>query len=252
GIYNQGIQLTNVNNSQLIDNDCSFVHTIDFDRLWMGIVLSDCYNNTVLGNTINSTNYLGIGICIYRSHNNIVSRNTVNKGDDGIRLENSEYNVISKNIANDNRKAGIILHESDNNDISENIVCDGRNGISLDESDFNTISGNIITENDYNGIYLYFSKHNNISENIANYNNYGVFLYFSNYNIISGNTLKGNTKCIKEEYCEVNIIKDNEYCSNDIIPGYNLLFLLFILSTFIIILSNKLINYNRKRIKTRT
>ena len=40
----------------------------------------------------------------------------------------------------------------------------------------------------------------------------------------------GNSKCIIEEYCEENTIKDNEYCNYGKNPGGFLLFLLSIIS----------------------
>ncbi|GAI69132.1 unnamed protein product, partial [marine sediment metagenome] len=63
------------------------------------------------------------------------------------------------------------------------------------------------------------------------------------YNTISGNTLIGNDICIKEAYCTGNEFSDNGSCipqSEGLIPGYNLFFILGILSVVAIILSKKM------------
>jgi parallel beta-helix repeat protein len=84
--------------------------------------------------------------------------------------------------------------------------------------------------------------------NTINHNNMGIYLSSSNYNIVSGNILKGSNYnnfpdgCIYEINCIGNIFSDNGPCTNgqeDAILGYNLFFLLGILSVVAIILSIK-------------
>ena len=61
-----------------------------------------------------------------------------------------------------------------------------------------------------------------------------------------GNILIGNDECIIEEDCVGNTFSDNGACTygqgdgNGVIPGYNLIFLIGILSVVSIILSKKL------------
>ena len=174
-----GIRLLNVNNSQLIGNDCS--------SSYLGIDLSNgSYNNTIAGNIVNNN---GGGIHLFISDNNTISGNTVNNNLwSGIYLLGSNYTIISENTMNDNDMHGIQLLGSNNNNIS----------------------GNTMNDNNMVGIRLESSNNNTISGNTANNNNYGIYLLFSNYNTISGNTLIGNDECIVEVICQGNVIQDNE------------------------------------------
>jgi parallel beta-helix repeat protein len=199
-----------------------------------------CDNNTILGNTANNNSF---GIYLIHSNNNTISGNTANNNFYGISLYTSYYNLISGNTANNN-SYGIYLIHSNNNTISGNTANDNSNkGIYLLSCVNNTISGNTANNNSF-GIYLSTSDYNTISGNIANNNSYGVYLYFSDYNTISGNSLIGNDKCIKENNCEGNEFSDNGACTygqgDGIIPGYNLFFILSILSIVAIILSKRL------------
>jgi len=209
---NAGIYLSNVNNSQLIDNNCSY----NFE----GILLDYSDNNTLSGNI--ASNNKGMGIYLYGSNNTIVSGNTANYNSRGIH----------------------ITFYSHNNLISGNIVNNNFYGIRLYENEDNTISGNTANSN-INGIDLWISNNNTVTGNTANNNNdYGIRLYSSDNNTISGNTLMGNGVCIIEvRDCEGNVFKDNEYCDygegGGRIPGYNLFFLFGILSVVAILLSKK-------------
>ncbi|MBA7630233.1 hypothetical protein ES703_37753 [subsurface metagenome] len=202
-----GILLYNVNNSQLIDNNCS--------SNYCGIFLKYCNNNTLSGNTANNNYY---GIFLYKSDYNNVSGNTANYNDgEGIKLypglfSGSDYNTISGNNANNNRD-GISLYSSIYNNVSGNTANNNsREGIFLYKSDYNNVSGNT-ANNNYFGIYLGTSDYNIVSGNTANNNNYGIFLGTSDYNIVSGNTLIGNDECITEVNCQGNKFSDNGDCT---------------------------------------
>lgn len=117
-IYNSntGIYLYNVNNSRLINNNCS---NID-----LGINLDDSNNNTLSGNTVN------------------------NNGDSGISIEDdSNNNTISGNTANDNIYYGIKIEASNNNTFSENILYNNTIGVYIDNSDDNSIYENFFLKN---------------------------------------------------------------------------------------------------------
>ncbi len=66
----------------------------------------------------------------------------------------------------------------------------------------------------------------------------------SNNNVISGNSLIGNRECIIQQNSKGNQFSDNGSCTygqgGGTIPGYNLFFLLGVLSIVVIILSKKL------------
>ena len=163
----------------------------------------------------------------------------------GITLLNVNNSRLIDNNCSSNCR-GINLRYSNNNTISGNIVSNSESrGIRLDSSDNNTISGNTANNNYWDGMYLDSSNNNTISGNTANNNNLsGIDLYSSDNNTISGNTLIGNGECIVEsEDCRGNTFSDNGSCTygqgNGGIPGYNLFFLLGILSVVVIVLSKK-------------
>jgi parallel beta-helix repeat protein len=196
---NAGIKLSNVTNAQLIDNDCSS----NYD----GIVLDYCTNNSILGNTANNNDE--IGIFLRSSDRNNISGNTANYNLRGIYLGFSKNNTISGNTANNNNFY---------------------DGIKLNYSNNNTISGKTANNNYLCGITLSYSDNNTISGNTANNNNLdGIYLHSSFSNTISGNILIGNSNCYTEFLCEGNIFENN-YCENRIdLTILNLIILLTIL-----------------------
>ena len=271
-----GIRLMNVTNSQLIDNYCtsnsygiylrdSNNNTISgniANENYYGMHLASSDYNNISGNNANNNSYCGIFVD-YSANNNI-SGNTVNYNVRGLFLDWSGYNIVSYNTANNNEDDGITVRGY-NNIISGNTANDNDyidliplpypyTGIEV-VGDNNTISGNTANNNyhAYNGtipMELIFAgisvrgDNNNISGNTANNNQYGIYLYDSNYNIVSGNTLLGNDECIVEENCQGNKFSDNGDCSygqvDGIIPGYNIFFLLGILSVVIFLITKKL------------
>ena len=185
GAPNTGILLSHVNNSQLIDNNCSFNSR--------GISLDFSHNNTVSGN--NASYNGGDGINLYWSKYNMVSGNTANNNNwSGIFfLSGSDYNNISGNTAINNNHNGIYLSGRYNIISGNNASYNGGSGIILSGSDYNNISGNIAIYNDNCGIYLYGSSYNMVLENIANSNNaIGLAIWNSYNNVVSGNTANNN------------------------------------------------------------
>jgi parallel beta-helix repeat protein len=226
-----GISLVNVNNSQLIGNNCSYSQ--------VGIILGDvrdysggCDNNKINGNILNNNRG---GMYLFDSYNNIISNNTANKNTwSGIYLVGSNYTVVSGNTMKDNKMCGLNIGGGYNNLIvSGNIISDNNmQGLWMDESFNNTISGNIMNNNNLSGICLIDSSNNIISGNTAtyngecgivyfhsnyntflvntvNYNQWGIVLYDSYNNIVSENSLIGNDECIVEVNCQGNLIQNN-------------------------------------------
>ncbi len=263
-----GIGLLNVNNSQLIGNDCSYSQ--------VGIVLGDsrdygggCDNNTITGNILNNNRG---GMYLFDSYNNTISGNTANNSTwSGIYLVGSNYTVVSGNTMNDNNMCGICIgwgynnlivsgntmndnnmqglwmDESFNNTISGNIMNNNNlSGICLIDSNYNIISGNTAIYNKECGIVLFHGNYNTISGNTANYNQWGIVLYNTGYNIVSGNNLIGNDECIVEVDCQGNVIQDND-CT--LTPSLNYLPSILIISITIVGISVFIIDQNRKRFR---
>lgn len=137
-----GIALYNVNNSQLINNDC-----IDNAN---GIFLNMfCVNNFIRGNEI--TDNSQVGICV---------------------INYCENNTILGNVIKNCPSLAMELEFSSNNKILENEVNNNVNGIWVLDSDNVTISDNIINTISYNGIYSQTCRNITISRNIINNINY--------------------------------------------------------------------------------
>ena len=136
----------------------------------------------------NSNEYFRIENCtVYNSV-------TVNWGDGGILLNNTNNGLLIDNDCSSNSN-GISLLNSGNNTISGNSVENNGGGIFFDGGYNNTVSGNFACYNNYTGIYLWTGTYNNISGNIASYNGQSGIMLFTfgcHDNLITANILKEN------------------------------------------------------------
>ncbi len=114
--------------------------------------------------------YFDAGIRLdYVSNGNLID-NTVSDNYYGIRLEESDNNIVSGNTANNSFHYGIYLDYCDNNIVSENHFTNGGStGIVLNNGEYNTISRNTVNYNSYAGIRLW-GWNNDVLENTVNYN----------------------------------------------------------------------------------
>ena len=196
----------------------------------------------------------GSGICILIGNSSVyfmIENCTIyNSGGTGIKLDNVNNGYL---INNNCSYAGISLFESDSNYIVGNNISYSKVGIFLWYScDNNVIAFNILNYHSQ-GIDLYFQcYYNTVSGNTVNNTYTGIVLQAgSDYNTVSGNTLIVNDECITsyDQGFRDNSIFNNSCVvledegdgdKNTQIPGYNLLFLLGILSVVVIIISKKL------------
>lgn len=168
------IYLFHTNNSEIIDNNCSFN----------------------AGDAI----YLSTYSC-----NNVISRNIIHNNTAstpfkrGIRIQDdSSHNFVSENwIYNNtgaNRQGITLLTQSNFNTIYNNTIIENDgNGIGTSVSDYNTINLNTMRNNTLKGIYLATgSDHNIISNNIVDKNNETGIYCNGGISDISNNSILNN------------------------------------------------------------
>jgi len=163
-------------------------------------------NNTHISNNNigpDISGFSGYGIRLYQSNGNIISDNLISNTFTGINILYSSDNVISSNIMYSNWLGGIRLSGSTNNTISENTISSGTfahalsyTGIDLVDSNNNVVSSNTIVsefddfyDNSYSGLYLWDSSDNTIIDNTlvkCGFQWYGLY-----QNILEGNTING-------------------------------------------------------------
>jgi len=211
-----GIKLINVNNSRLINNNCS--------SNTYGMILILDYNNSISNYNSNNTisynilqnNYAGVASY---SNNNTISNNIITSNLIGL-VESGMNDIISLNLL-DNNYAGIFLFDGYKNKISKNNLTHNIEGLRLLYSNNNSIIENSINNNEENGIFLQTSHYNNISKNECNSNrNNGIHLQggfypymgpyqYCDYNWISENNLYNNSCGILLNYTKFNHIINN-------------------------------------------
>ena len=208
--------LSNVGQIILVNCNQSFLSNLNIYSSSAGIFLIHCNNIEISGCILNKNT---IGLFLANSHNNTISGIEINSNTIGMRLEGSHFNIIINSQANSNY-FGFMLDESNNNQIVRN-----------------NVHHNLVA-----GIYLLLSDFNLIKQNKMNFNDIGISLLFaSNNNSVIENTLVGNGQCFSESKdCSGNVFENNS-CEDYIekIPGYNLLFLLAILSVVAIFMGKK-------------
>lgn len=177
-IAKTGILLTNVNNCNISDNNCS--------------------------NNIN-------GIYINNSKNNIIVNNTFMNCDNGIVIDNSESNIIDNNtlISCGIYLTGHTLSQWNTHDIYDNNTVNGKPIYYWKNINVGIIpsgAGQIIIANCQNitieyqdlsngsiGIMLGFSNNNIIRNNTCNLNNkFGIYLFNSKLNLMANNICNVN------------------------------------------------------------
>lgn len=208
-----GINLYNVNNSQITNNNCSTKYN--------GINLFYSNNNTISGNTANGIPYSD-GIYLFHSDYNIISGNAANNcSRDGIHIDCSKYNTFIDNEMNecglglDTYLLGPIEDLSSHNIDTTNLV-NGKplyyyaNEVNLGSDNF-TNAGQVILVNCNESLISNLKTSIGISlrssnDNIITYNDDGIYLENSDDNLISENTAR-----IDLENSDNNNILDNAF-----------------------------------------
>ncbi|RJS68305.1 hypothetical protein CW714_10330, partial [Methanophagales archaeon] len=145
---------------------------------------------------VGATRYPRAGICLASGVNYcIISNNNISNTCFGIKLDNSNNNMILINNVSNN-EGGIYLYYSSNNTLINN-----------------TANSN----NNYHAICLYYSSNNTLTNNTASSNyHYGISLYHSNNNSLINNIAKANTDCsiILSSSCNNTLVNNNANSNN--------------------------------------
>jgi parallel beta-helix repeat protein len=155
-------------------------------------MLNNADSNRLVNNS--AFNNEGDGIRLEYSNDNILSTNIATNNSDGIGLFSSNNNYIIRNQAYNNTEVGIHLRPASYNLISNNTVDhSGAQGIYVGESEFNNISGNRVTNTIFSGIVLHSSNNHILSQNSVSHNGAeGIVLERSDYNSILDNVINNN------------------------------------------------------------
>lgn len=236
------IFIENGNNNLISDNNVS-------NNVRSAMDLRGTFDTEIVNNTVNNNG--AYGISVQSSQKATVSFNYLRGNSLGVNFYNDRNCEILNNIVISNEDEdysdGINIESVINVTVAKNNISYSQIGIFLRGSYpwdcyNNTISENNIKDNDY-GLWFIGTDRNVILGNSVNENHIGINLRESNYNKFTGNKLIGNDECIVEVDCMGNIFENNDCSKADgVIPGYNLFFLLGILSTVAIILVKKLKN----------
>ncbi|MFX0183637.1 MAG: nitrous oxide reductase family maturation protein NosD [Candidatus Hodarchaeota archaeon] len=163
-------------------------------------------------NLLNGMKTYGPGIYCYGVRNGEFRNNTLYNNNEGIKLENSNNNIVENNTVYDNVQDGITIGSdkgSSNNIILNNTVYNnGWTGIKLlASSEKNIIDNNIISNNNEFGIWL--SSETGILQNNKMSN-------LPSNNIIANNTIYANSwGGISLESSDNNIIFNNSVFNNE-------------------------------------
>ena len=196
--------ITNILNSNhrgvfIIGNSNSKINNNLFQDNYDGIVLGDdSIHNIIDNNTILNSEHYAIQYQV-GSYNNFTN-NQVFGGVIGLRLQETEYNLVEGNSFSNNTGGGIFLYKANNTNISNNIVVNqtgyvSYGGYMLDASSNNTLSNNTAMDLGYISYYLYTDSQYNTILNCKDINGGGFVVDFdSNYNNISNNLIINSTR----------------------------------------------------------
>ena len=162
--------------------------TIQNGASYVGIWVEDPTAKTITGVVIQDNTFTGdyVGVVMVRCVGLIISRNTMEKNQYGIRTAYSSLNEISDNIINSNLFYGIHLHsQSQNNTIKYNTFTENKYGIHLEWSNNNLLEFNTLrsltSKNGY-GVRLTSTTGTRIISNSIETNYYGIVLWESSIN----------------------------------------------------------------------
>jgi parallel beta-helix repeat protein len=161
------------------------------EGLFTAISVEGGNNNTITNNHVWGN--WGYGIRLSESNDNLVTANNVSDNS-GISLYGANNNTITgNNVSGCRSLAGIFLRESNGNTITGNNASgNGGLGIRLEGSNDNMIMGNLVSGNNDVGVSLVGSSGNTFTSNDVLHNVEGIWLSDSNGNLVANNTIGDN------------------------------------------------------------
>ncbi|RLF59549.1 MAG: hypothetical protein DRN27_02355, partial [Thermoplasmata archaeon] len=174
----------------------------------------------------NSTKTTGYAAVEIYSNKSIIKNNIIRNNYFGVKLTESESNIIQDNEIKMNYKDGIILMGSDDNDISYNNISNNNNGINITaKSKNNEIKNNDIFLNDIYGISIDKNSENTQikSQNRIHNNTNGIIIKGIDKFNISNNQIMNNVNygiSLQSSDSKSNIISNNDIFNNNV--GINL------------------------------
>jgi len=148
-------------------------------------------NINVTDNTVIGCND---GIFYSRSSKCYITNNTLQGNTYGIRLYDSNYNLVAKNFVNASGYYGINFYaRSRYNNITENTVINGRYGVLLEYANSTTMYLNTIKTNTDYALRLSYTFYSLIKGNTMKNNKYGVYIWNCTQNQFYYNNFIDNT-----------------------------------------------------------
>jgi nitrous oxidase accessory protein NosD len=170
-----------------VNNENATIRNCVITDWWIGIY--SLKSSNIIGCNV-SKNDRNAGI-ILLSDNNKVINTSANQNYFGIKLFDSNFNVLSNITANSN-DFGISLDNSNSNILSNITVTGGIRGVWLDSSNNNTLTNMDISYSDNDAIWIYNSFENFLSNITLKSNDNGVTMDFSSNNTLTGITADSN------------------------------------------------------------
>jgi len=236
-----GIFLTTSTNNDITLNDCQYnggsgiyltssssgnsVRLNILDHNYRPVDVSSSNSNDIIANWMQ---YCSYGLRVQNSNSNLVSGNIITDASgSGIYIYNSDDSTLTFNEINSFWE-GIRLDESNGNNVSDNLCSENSNGIELDQSDNNLLSNNNCSLCSQRGIELIGSHNNNITSNSYYNDNLAIYMSTSWGNTIKNNSFIGNPNGIYCQYSGNNRVLNNLFVLNmesvDVLDSSNMVF----------------------------
>lgn len=194
-----------------------------FEHCLYGIIVRESEDSRIVANRFDGfprqpVHQLGNAIDLDLSHRNVIADNRIDGFRDGVYMERSHGNEMTRNTVTRSRYGFHFMIRSDSNTVSRNEVAHSLIGILVMESDDIRMSDNILHGNrSYQGYgaILYDTRGSQMRDNVLGDNFIGLKLEKAYANRIEGNTLVGNQLALDVTADTAdNVIVRNQFLAN--------------------------------------